>query len=247
MATKMMRGFFFFLSLLLLLLVPLFVLYIPTFISTGASDDQSATRAAQDVTAQVTAILTGLLGFQRSISAWLDKRKVAVSYAQTSAKLKQIVWTLLDKWNDREILPAVKSELAEDLRDGISNARMIASEEQLFYFQNMSYPAIDVGAALKSAGSDAAAIVAAHKPRALARLEIRHREQTAIATAEALIAEYNAMIETKEDEYRAAVKKKDKKRADRIHKELTGLYSKLNAAQLDRSAAVSRLSALASE
>ena len=152
---KMMRGFFFFLSLLLLLLVPLFVLYIPTFISTGASDDQSATRAAQDVTAQVTAILTGLLGFQRSISAWLDKRKVAVSYAQTSAKLKQIVWTLLDKWNDREILPAVKSELAEDLRDGISNARMIASEEQLFYFQNMSYPAIDVGAALKSAGSDA--------------------------------------------------------------------------------------------
>ena len=239
------RRWFFAVSIAMLILVPILVLKLPTLLATPAGNSQGPSTTAQDVTAQVTAILTGLLGIQRAVSAWLDKRKVAGSYAQTNAKLKSLVWDLHQKWDDREIVPALKGELANDLRTAIRDARKATNEEQAFFFANLSYPTIDVGAVLKSSGASAGSIVQAHTAPGLAVQEKRNELQAEINTAQALMAEFNELIERKQDEYRDAVAKSDKGAIKRVNKELQTLYGKLNAAELDHAAAVSRLAGLA--
>ena len=239
-----LRGVFFALSIAMLAAVPIVVLLLPQFVSSmlPPSDDTTNTYSiAQNVTAQITAVLTGLLGFQRAISAWLDKRKIAGSYAQTSAKLKDLVWSLHQKWNVREIVPAIKGELAEDLRDGIRDARQLTSDEQLFYFANLSYPTIDVGSILKSSGAQASSIAATHASPNMKALEARSKLQSAIMTAEAMMAEYSALIERKQEQYREAVASQDKHTIAAVHGELNHLYRKMNAAELDHAASVSRL------
>ena len=237
------RKMYFALSVALLLIVPIAVVFLPYGVAAIGSLD-STKGSAQDVTAQITAVLTGLLGFQRSMSAWLDKRKIVGSYAQTSAKLKEIIWSLLDKWSARHITSANEEELIADLRAGITKARDVTSAEQVFYYENLSYPTIDVGATLKSAGQDVTAIVKAHTAPMIKNLEARQKEQAAITTAQTLLAEYTAMIDAKEDRFRIAQSKNDEKTMKRLQPELVELYQKLNAAELDHAAAVSRLAAL---
>ncbi|MCZ6760671.1 MAG: hypothetical protein O7D29_09910, partial [Gemmatimonadetes bacterium] len=58
-----------------------------------------------EVTALVTAVLTGLLGVQKAIGSWMDQRQVIGIFWQASADLKENVYTLEGKWEDRSLKP----------------------------------------------------------------------------------------------------------------------------------------------
>jgi len=144
------RGAYFFISLGLLLLIPI-VLFLMGNLSTFGQP------AA--VTAQMSAVLTGLLAFQRGVSAWLDRRQIVGTYAKASSDLKTLLYTFEQTWDMMATDPSHAVEFASALRTAASKSRDIVRRETEAYYQTLSYPTLDLGSLVKSAASDASSLV----------------------------------------------------------------------------------------
>ncbi len=238
---RLKRAWYIIFSFALLITVPIFVVFIPElvqrFVATG-NDPTVQNVTAQNVTAQLTAVLTSLLALHRTVSTWLDKRKVAGRWAQTSAQLKELVWSFHREWDPRDITPAVKGELEKRLRDDIAKARKLTSDEQVFFFENMSYPNIDIASVLKSSRAAAEQIVTDNASAEIKRMDEQAKRRMAVSRAQALVNEYRALIEERQAEFRDALADNDKAKITRLNSELGDLYKKLNAAELDRATAL---------
>lgn len=53
------------------------------------------------ITAQVTAVLTGLLAVHKSLSSWMDKRKVIGNFWKAESDLKTRLYSFEDKWKGK--------------------------------------------------------------------------------------------------------------------------------------------------
>jgi hypothetical protein len=77
------------------LVIPLIIFYIG-----------EASTSTGNVTAQVTALLTGLLAVHKSLSSWLDKRKVIGNFWKAESDLKTKLYAFEDKWKGKVMMDA---------------------------------------------------------------------------------------------------------------------------------------------
>jgi hypothetical protein len=143
------RGYFF-VSLGTLLLIPITLYLIGNFSRLGQPTA---------VTAQMSAVLTGLLAFQRGVSAWLDRRQIVGAYAKASSDLKTLLYTFEQTWDTMATDSSHAVEFTSALRTITAKSRDIVRLETEAYYQTLSYPTLDLGSLVKSAASDAGTLI----------------------------------------------------------------------------------------
>lgn len=115
--------------------------------------------AAANVTAQLTAVLTGLIAFHNFLSQWFVTRNGIASFHNASATLQTALYGFEDKWRDKDKGDDFKKAVDEQ----VAFARNVVSQEQAEYFNRLAtIPQIDIGAALSTAGQAAVGIVGRH-------------------------------------------------------------------------------------
>jgi len=152
----------------------------------------------------VAAILTGLLGLHKALSSALNQRKVVGNFWRAAAALKRRLYEFEDTWRGKAVSPEGPAPLFLDaVSDEIQAARAIRDEEQERFFDQFSYPVLDLAGILNTGGARAAAMVARHRDprdRAAAGAAI-NRSRTEMAGLEALIGKRRQQLdETRDDD-----------------------------------------------
>jgi len=158
------------------------------------------------VGAQMTTFLTGLLAVHKSMSSWLDKRKVIGNFWRAESELKTILYAFEDKWKNKAYEnDTLSEEFISAAKESIIRARAVVSEEQGKFFDACTYPSIDLSAILGKAGNDARALVNSHsspefiqyekaqKAKEEARIKIEQHEDE-VMRLNAKIAAINKLI-----------------------------------------------------
>lgn len=192
------HSWFTFLSLFLLVAIPCLIYWVTTLYEQDKIH-------ANIVVSQLTAVLTGLIAVQKSISSWLDKRKIVGNFWKAESELKTNLYTFEDKWKEQafEILtnattPTLKESFLIELKAAIADSRAIVQEEQSKFFEAEIYPSIDLGDLLKVSGNTAKEIVTAHatpSPKESSELEQLKKRNQEIEAAKRKVAQLKKEIE----------------------------------------------------
>lgn len=205
---KVLRNCFTGISLLLLVIVPILILKMDSWFD---GDNKAA------ITAQVTAVLTGLIAVHKSLSSWLDKRTVIGNFWKAQSELKTKLYAFEDKWKGQAVLISkedgkeirrLKEDFLVEIRVAIAAARAIVQEEQSKFFDTITYPSIDIAEMIKGAGASAKDLVNAQVSPRLEELERQRQvavnlstklaeEKAKIVRLETEIAQRKRLIETK--------------------------------------------------
>ena len=152
------RFLFFFLTLALLFLIPV-LLFIITNANWSWLRDILGNGGTDTTAAGITAVLTGLLGVHRSLSEWLNKRKLVGLFWKASADLKENLYAFEDTWGNPSKIKRDAQGLADDfktaLREEIKKAKAIVRAEKEQFYQNISPPTIDLHGELKKSQAQA--------------------------------------------------------------------------------------------
>ncbi len=204
---RCLRVFFTAITLLLLLGIP-FALY---FIYKLAGDTEI-------LTAQITAILTGLLAVHKALSSWLDKRKLIGNFWKASADLKENLYSFEDKYKGKAVTEGneLSQEFLEDINNGIKQARQIVKEEQKAFFEGYSLPSVDLTQRLKEAFTGAKDLLKAQPSPQMDRKTAREEEEKKIAKLEAKIKHLDKLIEEKKELIKNSDETEKTKRQERI-------------------------------
>ncbi len=130
---KTVRLTYILISLSLLILVPMLVALIQ--------------RYTQSVSAEITAIFTGIFALYQGVSKWLESRNVIANYWQTSSNLKSRLYSLEDKWSYTHLDGWTDENLEElvlDLRAAVKYGIESQKAEKQLFFDNYSYPQFDL-------------------------------------------------------------------------------------------------------
>lgn len=142
---KSKQNSFRYISLFLLFLIPILI-YLGPIVFNGSSNI--------DFPAQIATMLTGLLTIQKSLSSWLDKRKIVGNFQKAQSDLKSKLYAFEDKWRGqaKELnTNKLKVDFLQEIRLAIREAQMIVEEEQNLYYEAITNPSIDIGAILADA------------------------------------------------------------------------------------------------
>jgi hypothetical protein len=246
------RIWFTILSLALLMAIPGLMIVIGLYAESGSI-----------LTAQVAAILTGLIAVHRSVSSWMDKRKVIGNFWKAESDLKTILYSFEDKWKGRAVQspsetgtekPGLKEEFLADARICIAQAKAIVQDEQTKFFDAVTYPAIDLGDMVKNAGDSAKALMNLNPPPEADRRERQRRnreefenklaeQKGRMARLETEIEHRNQLIEEK----RAAIKSASQEDAEAYGSVIKANGEKIRQAEDDLVMAKSQFEALLRE
>ncbi|WP_297326176.1 hypothetical protein [Nitrosomonas sp.] len=150
------QNFYTGISLFLLFSIPILLYVAPSLLKNYAPNG--------DLLAQIAAILTGLLTVQKSLSSWLDKRKIVGNFRKAQSALKAKLYAFEDKWRGQVLLAVtenekeinkLKDDFLQEVRIAIREAQAIVEEEQNLYFDTITSQSIDLGAMLIEARQSA--------------------------------------------------------------------------------------------
>jgi hypothetical protein len=146
------RRWYFAISVGLLLVIPIALCLIAHY-------DAASGHPAAAVTAQLSAVLAGLLAFHRGISAWLDRRQVVGAYSKAASDLKTILYEFEQTWDQKatDANNAIAFTLA--IRQAVAKSRDVVRIETAAYYQTLSYPSLDLGSLAKSSALDASQLI----------------------------------------------------------------------------------------
>lgn len=216
---KRLRFLFTAISLVLLFLIPILIYGIARLPGTEGV-----------VTAQVAAMLTGLLAVHKSLSSWMDKRKVVGNFWKAESDLKAKLYAFEDKWKGKTMQDGkLKDEFLNEARAAIREARAIVQDEQAKFFDVVTYSSIDLGEALKDAGDRAKALVSTHSAPELERRD-KQRQFTEVEESKIFQQKEKIValeIEMKHREQSLARKKAEM--ADASNEEIEALKSEITA------------------
>lgn len=157
------------------------------------------------VVSQLTAVLTGLISVQKSISTWLDTRKIVGNFWKAESDLKTKLYTFEDKWKGQafvistnETIKTLKESFLLELKVAIADSRAIVQDEQSKFFEAQIFPSIDLGDVLKSAGVTAKDIVTAHAAppaKESSELELIKKRNQELEAAKRKVAQLKKEIE----------------------------------------------------
>ena len=94
------------------------------------------------IVTQLTGVLTGVLGLQKTLSSWYASQRRFATWYKSASDLKSLYYSLIQQWdgNVAKDQPGCLRALAV----AASSARQIIANEQLDYFQNLALPSFDV-------------------------------------------------------------------------------------------------------
>ena len=216
---RLWRALFTALSLLLLGGLPYLIFLV------GSGGKQSTPEL---ITTQLTALITGLVAVYKSLSSWLDKRKVVGNFRKAEADIKSKLYAFEDKWRGKAVQASngqgdeaaaarrsvtvdmtrpdgvradgLKSDFLKEARTAIIEARQIVEEEETKYFDAVTYPAIDLTGMLRETGESARGLVTHQLPF---DLEQKRKAREAKALLDDRISEQAATIVRLEAELNA--------------------------------------------
>jgi hypothetical protein len=144
---KIFRYSFLTFSILLLFFLPILVAKIPKHFAGGS----------EEMTALITAVLTGLIGIQKAIGNWMNQRQLIGIFWKASADLKENVYSLERKWSGNPFYSQKNiRELINDLERGVLRARGVIREEQKEHFATYkAATSVDLGGILSAASGQA--------------------------------------------------------------------------------------------
>jgi hypothetical protein len=221
-----LRRAYFFFNLILLAAIPFGVYF--------------ATKHSDGNVESISAVLAGLLGVQRSLTGWLDKRQLAALYSKTRAKLKTAVYTFEQTWRHGKLLDTDFLAFGAALEAATNAARATVSEEQDQHYEIEAAPTFGLDDMLTSAAASAknltGQLAAKESPEAAAKreAEAKVREQ------DALIQEYQRLSAQKRD---ALSRTTDAAERQRLIDEINDNSAKQRSAELERAIALSKLTA----
>lgn len=155
---------FFILSLLLLIAIPIGISRgVPELIDLLEKEGDAAENEV--LTAQVLAVLTGIIALQRALAAWFANRRNLGRRWKARSDLISIIYDIERKHQvpGKKIWKPNAKSLQEDLVAGIKKAREIVDAETLEFFENFALPSIDVGASIVSSRAVASKIYSAFR------------------------------------------------------------------------------------
>ncbi len=194
------RTIFFWLSAILLLTIPV-VIYLTSLFFNGTT-----------ITAQITTVLTGLIGFHNVVGKWLEKRNTMAAFHEAATNLKKNLFDFEREWKHKQIKQPLEennttdSDLAVDenvfrtsILNSIEKARGIeAEEEKKFFEKTIIYPSIDLGSVLSASTTAGKGIVQKHiRKLSEAEKNLLEAEQN-VREKEALVNGYCTLIASQE-------------------------------------------------
>lgn len=146
----------------LLLVIPI---GLPILLTTlgGPKGSESALSNGNFAAMEIGAILSGIIGFQRAIASFVDKRSTLALFHRASAALKHQLFDFEDRWAGCVFHDV--DAFVTSIRDQLRTARDIEDAEQQAYFDKLEAPpSLDVGSMLTAAASSATSLVSAFAP-----------------------------------------------------------------------------------
>lgn len=128
-------------------------------------EDKAVESQASVVAAQIVALLSGVIGLQRSFGAWLANRRLLGQRWRARTNLINLIYEIDNEYRykfqdavENAERTKTKNALMRDLRAAIKSARIICDEETQLFFDRYTLPQIDLGNSLLSANTVAAKI-----------------------------------------------------------------------------------------
>jgi hypothetical protein len=234
---EMWRRWYFLCNLAMLALIP-----VMTFGITLAAHKWGSGLLGGDGTVDaLSAVLAGLFGVQRALTAWLDKRQLAALYNKTRAKLKTGVYTFEQTWRHKVNGPTL-NDFKIAMESATDAARAVVASEQEQHYEIAAEPTFNLQDMLAGAVTGAKSLttqLAAKEPPELAAKraaeKIAREAEELIAQCQDLSIKYRTQLNQTSDT--------DRKQ------ELLGLIRENNAkqrvAELDRAVAMAKIKAAA--
>jgi hypothetical protein len=114
------------------------------------------------ITSQITAMLTGVLGLQKTLATWYASQQRYATWYKSASDLKTIYYTFVQSWAGRATADPPGFTVA--LSTGISAARKVISDEQLDFYQKLTLPSFDILDLLTSGGATVSTLVTSLLP-----------------------------------------------------------------------------------
>ena len=169
---KILQAVFFVIGIALLALLPVAVYFAPTVLKADPS-------AAVGIGARLPVLLAGFYAVHRAMSTWLAQRKVISSYWNARSKLVNEIYVLETDWRAREKQDqqgSLLDEFKSAIRRGIQEARKIAQEERTGFFENYTFPDVNLPGLLGTAATNAASTVSSFESAAVKKLRQRQAQ-----------------------------------------------------------------------
>lgn len=112
--------------------------------------------------AQLTAVLTGILALQKTLSAWYSQQQNYAGWYKCAADLKENYYSLLKDWKGK--VAGREVEFMERLDASAAGARKLLNAERLDYYTRLALPTFDVLDMLTASRSTVASLVTSLLP-----------------------------------------------------------------------------------
>lgn len=228
-----LRLTYFMFNLLLLAAIPLATFGL-SYLDNEYGDGQGTTVEA------ITAVVTGLFGVQRALTAWLDKRQLAALYSKTRAKLKTAVYTFEQTWRHATLLDSDFTAFGAALEAATDAARAVVDEERDQHYEIEAAPTFSVEDMLSGATSSAKNLTSQLAAKETAAQAERREAEKAVREAEALIQQYQSLSAQKRDALNRTTDNDEKRR---LIDEINENNSKVRSAELARALALAAFAA----
>ncbi|SPP92813.1 hypothetical protein [Bradyrhizobium vignae] len=129
---------------------------------TWSSSSSAANPHVGSLVAQLTAVLTGILALQKTISAWYSQQQNYAGWYKCAADLKELYYSLLKAWTGK--VEGREIEFAAWLETSSAEARKLLNTERLDYYTRLALPTFDVLDMLTASKSNVASLVTSLLP-----------------------------------------------------------------------------------
>lgn len=228
-----LRRVYFGVSMGLLLIIPLGIYGITT-------GNLAVTTVKADMTAAITAGLSGLFAFHRGATAWLDKRQLVALYAKTNAQLKTAIYTFERTWKKSRRGAATTAELGMALEDASSAALAIVAAEQDAHYEIEAAPTFGLADVVNSSAASAGQLTTALAAKESQESKDRREFERSIRELQARVSQLTEMITAA---HAALGTLEGDEQAAKVA-ELNSLVDTRQSAELELAIAVSKLKSL---
>jgi len=146
------------------------------------------------IISMVTLFVTIILGFQKTIGAWLNQRALLGSFWEARSKISTALYSFEDSWRDKDLSEQdERNSFFTQLNAASTTARAVVDDEQKLYFESFKIPLsaevnlFDFGSIFSTAktGADSlvASVVSKDKIKEIEERESSIREKEITANA----------------------------------------------------------------
>jgi hypothetical protein len=232
------RALYFWTNIGLLIAIPIGVLGL-TYYANGLGTDLKPRWDSGLTSSTITAVLAGLFGAQRALTAWLDKRQLAALYNKTRAKLKSAVYTFEQAWRHETVNDVNFVAFGLALEAATDAARATVEDEQDAHYEIEAAPTFSLQDMLTGATSGAQTLTGELAAKETEDQKERREAAQTVRDQDSQILEYKLSIAQK----RAALPGANATVQAQLVTDINALSQKQSAAELARGIALAKVSA----